>query len=268
MIPFQSEDKLVIDKTPYELNIQFRWFTPVAFFLAFFCVVWDGFLIFWYAMGSQSDAPIFFYVFPLLHVAVGVGLTYYTICLFMNKTYIKVGGGELDIRHAPVPWWRGNTQIAANEIEQLYVKEVKQNKKNGQYNYKLQARLHNGKHISILNIDQGDSDMMQRLEKEIEDFLQLEDEAVPGEFHKNRTAVTSSVPKARKTAPQIGHTPQLQHLRVGDFLTYEGHSYKLVHLSQYDWNNGDTDKLIQLLSDGEREQLLYLRQNKGIYQSF
>src|SRR5690349_11378767 len=58
------------------LSVSWRWFTPAAFFLVFFCVAWDGFLVFWYGMAAKQGAPLVFFLFPLIHVSVGVGISY------------------------------------------------------------------------------------------------------------------------------------------------------------------------------------------------
>src|SRR5262245_63719696 len=43
-----------IDEFGRELTITYRWFAPIAFCLLLFCIVWDGFLVFWYAMGFNG----------------------------------------------------------------------------------------------------------------------------------------------------------------------------------------------------------------------
>ena len=108
------------------LVITRRWFTSNAIFLAFFCVAWDSFLVFWYMMvvGGNDSSPgrWIAILFPICHVAVGVGLTYFTLALFLNQTKIEVKRGELTIRHRPLPW-RGNATFNTDDIEQLYLKQ-------------------------------------------------------------------------------------------------------------------------------------------------
>jgi predicted Zn finger-like uncharacterized protein len=102
-----------------ELFIRRSWFQPMLFFLAFFCVFWDGFLIFWYSMafahapaGNMMLLPL---LFPLMHVAVGVGLTYFVIAGFCNSTRILIDGECVHVRHQPLPW-RGNQDVPRGEI--------------------------------------------------------------------------------------------------------------------------------------------------------
>ncbi|HNO80130.1 MAG TPA: hypothetical protein PKN33_18950 [Phycisphaerae bacterium] len=59
-------------------EIGHRWFTPLYYFLLFFCVFWDGFIIFLYAYAfEKAEVPWFVKLFPILHVGAGVVLTYF-----------------------------------------------------------------------------------------------------------------------------------------------------------------------------------------------
>ena len=110
---------LAVDEWGSELTIVRRWFTPALFFLVFFCCIWDGFLIVWYSIALSSmpgDMAWLALLFPLLHVAVGVGLTYYTICGFVNRTTVHVASGELRVSHRPLPW-PGARRIAVLDLD-------------------------------------------------------------------------------------------------------------------------------------------------------
>jgi hypothetical protein len=87
-----------------QTTISWRWWTPIALFLVMFCTVWDGFLVMWYGMALGMDAPSMFIFFPLIHVAVGIGLSWYTIALFVNRTRVTIGGGEVRVHHGPLYW--------------------------------------------------------------------------------------------------------------------------------------------------------------------
>ncbi|HSU65877.1 MAG TPA: hypothetical protein VLJ39_03305, partial [Tepidisphaeraceae bacterium] len=81
------------------LTIHWRWFTPAALFMALFCVAWDSFLLFWYSMALHDHhVPWIMVVFPIVHVAVGIGLTYATLCAFVNTTTIELSPDALLIR--------------------------------------------------------------------------------------------------------------------------------------------------------------------------
>jgi predicted Zn finger-like uncharacterized protein len=105
-----------------ELFIRRQWFQPMYVFLAFFCVFWCGFLVFWYAMalthlpaGNMMWMPI---LFPLMHVAIGVGLSYFVIAGFLNSTRILIDRDFVHVRHQPVPW-RGNRDVPREQIRAI-----------------------------------------------------------------------------------------------------------------------------------------------------
>ena len=128
-----------------ELLISRSWWTPAVLFLVFFCVIWDGFLVFWYGIAfTQDDVPWIMVLFPTLHLAVGLGLTYYVLCCFVNRTRIKVSMGQLTVRHGPLPW-PGNYTLNSADVEQLFCQsKFHQGKHGGRYTYEVHAVLIDG----------------------------------------------------------------------------------------------------------------------------
>lgn len=112
-----------------DLELSYRWFSPIAFFLIFFLVAWDSFLVFWYAsavgIGSFTGGGgfgLFAGLFALPHTAVGIGLTYFTLALFVNRTIVRVGSGRVAVHHGPLPW-RGNQELSTQGVRGLRVIE-------------------------------------------------------------------------------------------------------------------------------------------------
>lgn len=173
-------DNIQINENQYSLEITVRWFKWAAIFLVFFCIAWDSFLFFWYA---NTGMPFIFYLFPIVHVAVGVGLTYYTIALFINKTHLSIDPTQIRIQHSPLPWIGGKT-IDATEITQLYVREqTRHNKGSVSYSYELRAKLKNGRSTVLVGSTiLSNPDDAQFLEEKIEHFLKIKDEPVKGEY--------------------------------------------------------------------------------------
>ena len=167
-------------------NLRFvrRWFSGLFIFLAFFCVVWDSFLIFWYSVAFGEDTPLIMKIFPIGHVAVGIGLTYYTLAGFLNRTVIEVGGGSLRIRHAPLPW-PGQCDLLTSEVKQLYCQERVTHGKHGtpHYSYHLHAVTERGRKVKLLS-NLKDVDEALYLEQEVERRLGIKDRHVPGEVDK------------------------------------------------------------------------------------
>lgn len=139
---------------PPKLVIRFRWFRWIAVFLVFFCIAWDGFLVTWYTVGLTSGAPLIALVFPILHVAVGVGMTYYTLALLVNRTRIAIEGGRLRVRHGPLPW-RG-VDVDASEVSALEVLgEPRKRNRRGRDTFRVMAHV-GGRAV----------DLMRRMEDE------------------------------------------------------------------------------------------------------
>lgn len=110
-------------RQPAELLLRWRWFKPVVLFLILFCIVWDGVLLLWYGAASFLPGPVGFFLmcFPLLHVAAGVAITYFTLASLLNRTTIHLRDGELMVRHGPLPW-RGGGRYAAEAIRGVRVR--------------------------------------------------------------------------------------------------------------------------------------------------
>jgi hypothetical protein len=122
-------------------------------------------------------------VFPLLHLAVGVFLTYYTVAGIYNRTIITVGQGTLSIQHGPLPW-PGSRVLQASEISQLYCEENTSRGRNGpQTSYRLSAVTSDNKKINLLTgFDSPDS--ARFLERQVEEWLGIRDRRVEGEMPK------------------------------------------------------------------------------------
>ena len=166
------------------LTLVYAWFRPYHVFMLFFCIVWGAFLVFWYrtALAHPSPSSIALW-FPLLHVAVGVGITYSTIAGFLNRTRVGVNTGEITIRHGPLPWI-GNSKVPAGEIRQLFREEIISTGNNGRSaSYHLNAIIGQNRKLRLIrNIPA--ADMALYLEQEIEKALGIEDRRVAGEMPK------------------------------------------------------------------------------------
>ncbi len=259
------DKKLTFDEQGSELTVSFRWMGIQAFFLIPFCLFWNGILIFMYTMMFSSGAPLFAFLFPLIHLSVGVGLTYYTVCLFFNKTYITANRNELSVRHTPLPWVGAKT-LNVSEIDQLFVKEKISRGKNGtSVTYDLLAKLKNGKkNVKILSGSTlGDADDVQAMENRIETFLGIRDRAVSGEYQSGMKPTLNEVPRKKK----IGYNPTdltLQNLLKGYVLNYDLKSWEVIYEGQYDWNSGESDKIYRLSSEDNDSLLLYVDKEMGL----
>jgi hypothetical protein len=114
------------DEGSGRFGVSWRWWRLQHVFLLFFCGAWDAFLVFWYSTiltghaKSVNGADVMMIVFPICHVAVGIGLTYYLIASMFNRTWIKSDGDTLTVRHGPVPW-AGNRSVPIHALRDLRV---------------------------------------------------------------------------------------------------------------------------------------------------
>jgi hypothetical protein len=180
-------EKIDINKNFQHLRIVRKWFGLKFIFFTLFVLVWDAFLINWYVMAFSStfrgafDYMIF--LFPLLHVSFGVGMTYYVLAGYLNKTIIDVDFNSLTIRHGPLPFW-GNKRISSKMIIQLFCKNDFSIWNRNMWNrnditvHAITSEQRNIKLLSGLD----NSDQALFIEQEIEKFLNIEDRPVKGEI--------------------------------------------------------------------------------------
>lgn len=256
--------ELDIYEDDQNLTISYKWFKPYSLFLIGFAVFWNAFMI----MALTTGAPILFLLF---HLIAGGLIGYTALCYLFNKTIIDVSYDQLTIVHRPFPWWRGARKLNTDNIEQLYVKEKRHSGKHGtSYTYILLAKLKDGKNITLLETGETSSEMYQTLEERLEAYIGINDYPIKGEYgNKNATTNTQQAPKKprrRRKTSEGDHA--LYDLEEGEVMMVQSKSLTVNHITQYDWKTGDTDKLFQLLSTGNKQNLLFVKKKKGIYTTF
>lgn len=171
--------EVTVRKERDRLELSWRWFSWKYLPLAFFCIAWDGFLCFWYSMAFSTGAPWIMIVFPIAHLAVGVGLTYSTLAGFLNRSWLHVDREHFEVAHGPLPWL-GNLRVPVNQVEQLYCKE-KPGKSNNGTSYQLSVVLKDGRKKDLLsNLDSPEIGFY--IEHQIENWLKISDRPVRGEL--------------------------------------------------------------------------------------
>jgi hypothetical protein len=174
---------LQVTRVGDNLEIRRRWFTPAVLFLVFFCIAWDSFLVFWYSKAVGGNAPWIAIVFPLVHVAVGVGLTYSALASLFNSTVITVRRADLTIRHGPFPW-AGNLTLERGQIDQLYCRRHQRQQRHGTATFhEVWLKSRDGRTRKILG-NGIDLDQALAIEQQIERALGIPDRQVPGEIER------------------------------------------------------------------------------------
>ncbi len=174
-------ERFVLEEQGSDFVVHWRWWRPALIGLIVFACFWDGFLLFWYGIAFSTDSPLIMKVFPLLHVAVGVGITWYLVASICNRTHVSVVGGKLSVAHSPVPWF-GNREIAPGGLKQLYVSERTGRTNNRvTYSYDVMAVLDGGKEVALLRgFDSPDQALW--LERRIEEGLGIADRKMGNEY--------------------------------------------------------------------------------------
>jgi hypothetical protein len=164
------------------VEIVLKWFSWKIVALTGFAIVWDAFLLNWYVRVAPHDDPIATY-FPLIHVAVGLGISYYVIAGWFNRTLILVGNGRVIVRHTPLPWL-GTMEIDAFTLKQIYTQErVRHTRRGPSYStYEVRAVTQNGRNIKLIG-GLGTSEEALSIEQEIEKRLGIKNVPVAGQMH-------------------------------------------------------------------------------------
>ncbi|MEZ5326002.1 MAG: hypothetical protein R3F19_13205 [Verrucomicrobiales bacterium] len=164
----------------HDFILKRKWFSPALFFMLFFCIFWNGFMVVWHTIALSTGAW-FMSLFGIIHTAVGIGVAYGTLAGFMNTTEIKVGRGNLSLRHGPVPW-KGNKEIPAHTVKQLYCKEKITNSKNGTHTrYSIEIILEGDKRDTLIKgLEEAEQALF--VEQQLEERLGIKDQATPGEL--------------------------------------------------------------------------------------
>ncbi|HKK17661.1 MAG TPA: hypothetical protein VJ952_03185 [Opitutales bacterium] len=178
-VPIPDNIELLDDRG--DLVIRRSWRGPHLWFLLLFCIFWNGFLVFWYSAAfGDSNAPLMMKLFPLGHVAVGIGLTYYVVAGFLNKTDVRINPLKVSVRSYPMKWF-GNKEVPIDDIKQLYTTEKISNNKNGtSMSYTVNILTPAGKQLKLLSGLQAKEQGIF-IEKKIEEVLGIEDQKVAGE---------------------------------------------------------------------------------------
>lgn len=163
------------------LMITRRWLSAKFVFLLVFACLWDGFMVLWFGI-TMATGMWLMAAAGTLHAAIGVGITYAAVAGFVNTTTITALQGLLEVRHSPLPWF-GNRRIEARQLAQLYSKRRVHHSRNGTtIVYELRAQSRDGKDFRLVEVDREDQALF--IERQLEEFLGIKDQPVPGEVER------------------------------------------------------------------------------------
>ncbi|MFP4356402.1 MAG: hypothetical protein ACLFUJ_14890 [Phycisphaerae bacterium] len=159
-----------------ELQIVRSWKSIAVLFLIPFAAFWCGFLLFWYSSAIGSGAPIVFVLFPLIHVAVGVGLVYFIFACLLNKTVLRVTPNHLEVKHTPLPWPGGKT-LNSVDIEQLFCRRrIRHSDNSTSQTYEVLAVTVGGQEKILSGLTEAEQGVF--VEQQIEKYLGITDRRI------------------------------------------------------------------------------------------
>lgn len=122
------------------------------------------------------------FVFPLVHLALGLGLTYFTAAGLFNTSTLRITPSTLSVQHDPLPWI-GEVKIPVPDIDQLYTEEFQSSRNKSGPTYILYVLTWDERKIKLLsNLDAPDVGVF--IETQVESWLNLPDEPVAGEVRR------------------------------------------------------------------------------------
>jgi hypothetical protein len=86
IVPLPENLSIVHDRGTF--IIRRRWFSPIVFFFVFFALFWNGFMVVWMSIALNQGQWIMA-AFGSIHALVGLGLIYFCVANFLNKTRME-----------------------------------------------------------------------------------------------------------------------------------------------------------------------------------
>ncbi len=168
-----------------ELDISFTWWVPhkKPAFLIFFTLFWNSIVSIFVVVALVTGEWLMLAGISI-HLTIGLGLVYYLLCKYFNKTTFRVTRNYLTTEHSPFPVpFYGAKDVEVSEIDQLYSKEYVAATQNNRpiHAYAVYLITKSGKEVKVLK---GLDTPQQALyiEQEVEKFLGLIDRRVKGEL--------------------------------------------------------------------------------------
>ncbi|MEZ4987558.1 MAG: hypothetical protein R2795_21350 [Saprospiraceae bacterium] len=194
-----------------QLDIALRWrkLSRVAFYgvfaLAF--TFMPGFMLFLMSssVGEINGPPFFAFALLGLFLMIGLGFTYYVITLLLNTTHLTATSFELILSHRPIQFigWKPQT-FKRSELSQFFVTQYEEGKSNNRpiYAFALNLILQDGKEVTLIK-GLRKAEVAFYLEHQLEQYLQMEDRPVAGEFIPGQTLRPQSLKEAITVAKAL-----------------------------------------------------------------
>lgn len=91
-----------------------------------FALVWDSFIITFYTAMAHGKGPTIAFLFPLIHVGVGIFVTWFGLTRMFNTSRLMLDSSQFDLKSGPIP--ARNAHIAIDLIDQFDAIETRGNR--------------------------------------------------------------------------------------------------------------------------------------------
>ncbi len=171
-------ENTIIETQEDHITIKIPWYKHIAWFLLFFAIFWDGVMFI-----ALSSAPAGVILFMMLHLGVGIAITWYMICLFLNQTSVIINRDGFSITTSPLffPGF-GDVTVHREDFTQIYVKEkVRNNRRSTSVTFTLSLLDKEGRTRS-LPFSCDDPEQALFIKDKIETYMDIKRMEVEGEY--------------------------------------------------------------------------------------
>ncbi len=166
------------------MHITLSWFGKKTFVATLIAVFHIGFSLVFFISESttMTGSPLMIKLAPWISTILGLGILYYALTTWLNKTHIFVSQNAIEVKHKPLPWF-GNKRLETKNIKQLYSKEVlstSTSSSRSTISYHLHVISSDEDDMTLMNVENSEQALF--LEQEIEKYLGIENLKVRGEI--------------------------------------------------------------------------------------
>ena len=190
-----APDRFKMQQFPDAVEISYHWWQRYHWGLIGINLIWNGFMALWITI-ALSTGEYQMLLCGSIHILVGLGLFYALITGAVNRTRIRIEEHGLNIIHRPIPTY-GNPdkRIDRRSIEQVYCQRRLSHEQNEKPVYVFDVHyVAKGAADAVLVKGLETHEEALFVEQYIESLYHLDDEAVGGEWYKNRSDAADEVP--------------------------------------------------------------------------
>lgn len=232
-----------------------------------FNISWFGIIFFFFFLVDRKEAPVQLF-FLLVFLTFGFQFLLNSLRGAFNTSHINIENKLLKVFSSPIPGKSIKLEVAIDRIEQFFVSEASREIDRKAFNFcVLNVKLNDGTNHIVINNPSIKKIELLELEDRLEKYLGIKDSPVKGEVDSVRFVQEEDKIKRHKQTTTDYHSA-FANKNVGEDVLFEGVYQRIIYTNQYDWYNTHIDNQLQLLSPDSENTLLYIKQNKGLYELY